>query len=154
MSPSDRFLLAVATLGPIGRAPWAQGTWGSVAAALAAPILFLPLPLPLRVLALAVLFVFGAKAAGRAEVLLGRKDPGQVIIDEVLGQWIVFLPFADPTTFELAAGLVFFRLFDITKPPPVRQSEYWLPGGFGIMIDDVLAGVYGGLALAVLHWLR
>lgn len=154
MTSSDRFLLAVATLGPVGRAPRAQGTWGSVVAVLAAPILFLPLSLPLRLLALAALFVFGAKAAGRAEELLGRKDPGQVIIDEVLGQWVVFLPFADPTTFELAAGLVFFRLFDITKLPPVRQSEHWLPGGWGIMIDDVLAGAYGGLALAVLHCLR
>lgn len=154
MTSSDRFLLSLATLGPIGRAPWAQGTWGSVAAVLTAPILFLPLPGALRVLALAALFVIGAKAAGRAEVLLGRKDPGQVIIDEVLGQWIVFLPFADPTTFELAAGLVFFRIFDIAKIPPVRQSEHWLPGGLGIMIDDVLAGIYGGLALAVLHWLR
>ena len=133
MNRSDQRWLAVSTLGPIGRAPRAPGTWGSVAAVLAAPILFLPLSLPLRFLVLAVLFVVGAKAAGRAEMLLGRKDPGEVIIDEVLGQWLVFFPFADPPTLELAAGLLFFRLFDITKPPPVRQSEHWLPGGWGIM---------------------
>jgi phosphatidylglycerophosphatase A len=154
MTQCDRFLLGLATLGPIGHAPRAQGTWGSVVATLAAPMVFLPLGLGWRVLALVVLFVCGALAAGRAEVLLGRKDPGQVIIDEVLGQWVVFLPFAALSPFELAVGLALFRLFDITKPPPVRQSEHWLPGGWGIMIDDVLAGVYGGLGLALLRWLR
>jgi phosphatidylglycerophosphatase A len=154
MTRSDRFLLGLATLGPIGHAPVAQGTWGSVAAVLAAPILFIPLAMPWRVLVLAALFVCGALAASRAEVLLGRKDPGQVIIDEVLGQWIVFFPFVAPSTLELAAGLAFFRLFDITKPPPVRASEHWLPRGWGIMLDDALAGVYGCLGLAVLHWLR
>ena len=154
MPAYDRFLCNLATLGPIGHAPKAQGTWGSVVATLAAPFLFLPLGFGWRLLALLALFFCGALAAGRAEAVFGRKDPGQVIIDEVLGQWLVFAPFAVLSPFELLVGLALFRLFDITKPPPVRQSEHWLPGGFGVMIDDVLAGVYAGLGLAVLRWLR
>jgi phosphatidylglycerophosphatase A len=75
------------------------------------------------VLVLALLFIGGGLVATRAEQLLGAKDPGQVVIDEVLGQWIVFAPLAAPDAFELGLGFALFRLFDITKPPPVRASE-------------------------------
>ena len=74
----------------------------------------------------------------------GRKDPGHVVVDEVVGQWITL---AGATAFELedrGSGLPLFRLFDIWKPPPARQLEA-LPGGVGIMADDVMAGVYGAL---------
>lgn len=154
MLPKDRLLLALATLGPVGRAPRAPGTWGSVVAVVAATCLFFPLSLPGRAIVLIALFVCGALAADRAERLLGRKDPGQVVIDEVLGQWLVFFPFAVPSFFELILGLLLFRLFDITKPPPVRASEHWLPGGWGVMIDDVLAGLYACLVLGLIRWLR
>jgi len=77
-----------------------------------------------------------------------------VVIDELVGQWLTFLPLAAPTTFELVAGFFLFRAFDILKPPPVRASENWLPGGFGVMIDDVLAGIYAGVCLLILIWLR
>lgn len=151
---SDTFYLRLATLGPIGRFPKAPGTWGSAVAVLVAPVLYLPLPTFWRLLVLAALFWVGALAATRAEWLLGTKDPGEVIIDEVLGQWLTLLPFASPTVFELGAGFVLFRLFDITKPPPVRASERWLPDGYGVMIDDALAGCYACLALALLRFLR
>jgi phosphatidylglycerophosphatase A len=151
---SDRLSLLISSLGPIGRMPHAPGTWGSAVAALTAPVLFLPLPGFARLVVLVAVFYIGGMAAGRTEKLLQQKDPGRVVIDELLGQWITFLPFASPTTFELAAGFVFFRVFDILKPPPVRASENWLSGGYGVMIDDVLAGIYACLCLAVLHWLR
>ena len=77
-----------------------------------------------------------------------------MVIDEVLGQWVAFLPLAVPTTFELAIGFVFFRLCDITKPQPVRAAENWLPDGYGVMLDDLLAGIYAMLGLLVVHWLR
>jgi phosphatidylglycerophosphatase A len=154
MTLADSICLFLATLGPIGRIPPAPGTWGSAVAVLAAPLLFLPLTPLWRILLLVALFGLGSLVAGRAEKLLHEKDPGQVIIDEVVGQWLVFLPFAAPTAFELGVGFVLFRLFDVTKPPPVRASENWLPGGAGVMIDDVLAGLYACLGLALLHWLR
>ena len=151
---ATRLSLLVSGLGPIGKIPYASGTWGSAAATLAAPFLFLPLPGFWRFVLLAALFFIGSKAATRTEILLGKKDPGHVVIDELVGQWITFLPFAVPTTFELLAGFLLFRAFDILKPPPVRASENWLPGGYGVMIDDVLAGVYACLCLGLLHWLR
>jgi phosphatidylglycerophosphatase A len=154
MITRDRLSLIVSGLGPIGRIPYFSGTWGSAAATLAAPFLFLPLSGFLRFVLLVVIFFIGSMAATRTEELLHKKDPSHVVIDELLGQWITFLPFASLTTFELAAGFCLFRIFDILKPPPVRASENWLPGGYGVMIDDVLAGVYACLCLAVLCWLR
>lgn len=123
------------------------GTWGSLAAVLLAPFVFLPLAWGGRVLILLAVFVAGGYAATRVERRLNRKDPGIVVIDELLGQWFVFLPVADPSVWELAVGLVLFRIFDVLKPPPVRSSENWLPEGYGIMIDDVLAGAYAMAAL-------
>ncbi|OLN28557.1 Phosphatidylglycerophosphatase A [Desulfovibrio sp. DV] len=154
MFTNDRFALLVSGLGPIGRMPYAQGTWGSAAAVLLAPVCFLPLPMFARLLVLALVFYVGAKAADRTEAILGRKDPGHVVIDELVGQWLTFLPLAAPTTFDMVAGFFLFRAFDILKPPPVRASENWLPGGYGVMIDDVLAGVYACISLLVLIWLR
>jgi len=154
MFKSDRLALLVSGLGPIGRMPGARGTWGSAAAVLIAPLCFLPLPFFARLAVLAIVFYVGAKAADRTEIILGVKDPGHVVIDELVGQWLTFLPLAAPTTFELVAGFFLFRAFDILKPPPVRASENWLPGGMGVMIDDVLAGIYAGACLLVLIWLR
>ncbi|MGE4297852.1 MAG: phosphatidylglycerophosphatase A [Desulfovibrionaceae bacterium] len=146
----DRAALQVSRVWPAGLSPVGPGTCGSAVAAVLAPWCFMPLSLGGRVAVLAVLFAVGGVAAGRAEAVLGRKDPGEVVIDEVLGQWCAYLPFAVLSPWWLAAGFVLFRLFDIAKPWPVRASENWLPGGFGIMIDDVVAGGYamGALALA------
>jgi phosphatidylglycerophosphatase A len=142
LSPSDAWWLDVATVGPLGNLPKAPGTWCSLAAALFAPLLFFPLPLVLRLVVLAVLFYLGGRAAGRAEEILGEKDPGRVVVDELLGQWLTLLPFYQLGLTDLMVGFALFRVFDIFKPPPIRASENWLPGGYGVMIDDCLAGVY------------
>ncbi len=151
-STTDRIATACATLGPVGNLPKGPGTWGSAAAVIAAPFLFLPYSPVARCAILAVLFVFGAWASGRAERVLGRKDPGCVVIDEVLGQWITYLPFSIMTSWQILAGFAFFRLFDIAKPFPIRRAERWLPGGWGVMLDDALAGVYAAAALAAARW--
>src|SRR5258706_2310814 len=80
---------------------------------------------------------------------LGKKDPGQVVIDEVAGQ-LVALTLAAPTWKYMLAAFILFRAFDIWKPSPVRQLEA-LEGGTGIMLDDVAAGVYALLAVRLLH---
>jgi len=147
MSISDRLALWTATLGPVGRFPVTPGTAGSAVAALAAPWVFLPLGPTGRLLVLALVFILGALAASRAEILLGRKDPGPVVIDEVLGQWMALLPLSAADPWAMLAAFVLFRILDMTKPPPIRQSERWLPGGYGVMIDDALAGAAAALVL-------
>lgn len=147
----DTWILSFCRLGVAGLDPKAPGTWGTAVACLLAPYVFLPLSTGLRCLLLAVLFVLGALAATRAEQLLERKDPGEVVIDELVGVWLVLLPFPEPGFGLVLAAFVFFRLFDIWKPWPVRQAENWLPGGFGVMIDDVVAGVWALACVALLH---
>jgi phosphatidylglycerophosphatase A len=89
----------------------------------------------------------GIRAASRTEKLLGRKDPGIVVVDEVAGQLIAFLfvPF-NSGWWVIIAGFVAFRLFDIWKPYPIRRLEA-LESGLGIMADDVLAGIYAAIVM-------
>src|SRR5580658_3638162 len=90
-------------------------------------------------------------APGTAGTLAARKDPQFIVIDEVLGQWLTLagaLRF-DLRTFAIAFAL--FRLFDIWKPPPIRLIEQ-LPGGAGIVLDDMMAGIYGALVLFLAGW--
>ncbi len=147
----DRLAREVCTLGPVGHLPRAPGTWGSLVAVVFAPWLFLQLNIPLRLVVLAVIFILGALAASRVERLTGVKDPGMVVIDELVGQWLTLLPFATLHPVHLGLAFVLFRLFDIVKPWPVRSSEHWLGRGYGVMIDDVLAGGYAAVVLAFLR---
>ncbi len=100
-----------------------------------------------------LLLVIAIPAATVVARETGRKDPQIVVADEAVGQWITLI--AAPPTWEFALiGLVLFRLFDITKPPPIRRFEF-LPEGWGIMLDDVAAGVYALVCLQLIHhWLR
>jgi phosphatidylglycerophosphatase A len=132
------------------------GSWGSAAAALlwlAAGKALAPGPLGWLTLtaALAALAI-GIPAATRVEQESGREDPGHVVIDEVAGQWIALIH-SRVNLSHLLAGFLFFRLFDIVKPWPARQLE-GLPAGWGIMLDDVAAGVYALLLMQALqHWI-
>ncbi|MGI4822053.1 MAG: phosphatidylglycerophosphatase A family protein [Janthinobacterium lividum] len=103
------------------------------------------LPLPAGLLTVGLL-ALGTLAAQRVEPDWG-KDSYRVVIDEVAGMWIslLFVPITTPT---LVAGLVLFRFFDITKPLYIRRMEH-LPGGIGVMMDDVLAGVYTNILLQI-----
>jgi phosphatidylglycerophosphatase A len=148
----DRLALFVCRLGVAGLSPRAPGTCGTALAAVIAPWCFLPLSYFWRGVVLLAIFFLGALAATRAERVLGVKDPGQVVIDELLGLWLVLWPFARPSWKMMLAAFVLVRLFDIAKFPPVRASENWLPDGYGVMLDDVLAGVQALLALAALRF--
>ena len=134
------------------------GTWGSAAAALlwlAAGMGLRLAPAPLAWLTLAAalgVIAIGIPAATRVEQESGREDPGHVVIDEVAGQWIALIHSRVDLS-HLLAGFLFFRLFDIVKPWPARQLE-GLPAGWGIMLDDVAAGVYALLVAQTLqHWI-
>ena len=148
-SPLDKLATALATLGPIGNFPKAPGTWGSLAAIVAAPWLFLPLPLWGRAAVLLAVFAGGVWACSRAEKVLGKKDPGCVIIDELFGQWLALLLFSAMPIWYLGLAFGLFRFFDILKPWPVKWAETAFPGGLGVMMDDGVAGLYalGGLLL-------
>ncbi len=135
-----------------GFSPIAPGTVGSLAAILIAwPLSRIGFSrLHFLILAFALLYP-AIRAAGRVAALSGRKDPQVVVIDEVLGQWLTLagaLRF-DLFTFALAFGL--FRLFDIWKPPPIRLIER-IPGGAGIVLDDMMAGAYAALVLFLVGW--
>ena len=140
LSLVDRLCLHVARLWIVGRAPVMPGTCSSVVALLLAPFLFLPLDFAGRCALLGALFLFGSLILNRAERILGVQDPPELCIDEVLGMWLVLAPFDEPSLGLMLTAFVLFRIFDIAKPWPVNASEHWLPGGFGIMLDDVVAG--------------
>jgi phosphatidylglycerophosphatase A len=136
----------IATAGGAGYAPVAPGTCGT---AVAVPLAWLAAPLPLwAFLALTVAITgAGIAAAGIADRAWGTHDSGRIVIDEVAG-YLVTVAFADPSRpAVLALGFVLFRAFDIVKPPPIRWLDRNLPGGTGVVLDDVAAGVGAGLVL-------
>ncbi len=148
----------VATFFGAGLGKPGPGTWGSVGAVLlwgAYAWLFHPASQTLLIALLAGIVLsiaLGVPAATIAARESGRHDPGFVVIDEVAGQWIALL--GSPTDWRHALiALVLFRLFDITKPFPARQLEH-LPEGWGIVFDDVAAGLYAlGVASLLRIWI-
>lgn len=146
----DRLFMAIATGFGLGYLPKAPGTWGTL---LALPIHYLIVQLPLQgyVSAIAIIIVIAIVSAGSAEKILDKKDPGIVVIDEVAGMLITMIAIPNhPVAWLLAFG--FFRLFDILKPFPVNFFDQRFHGGLGIVLDDLMAGVYA-LASVQLLWL-
>ena len=146
----DQAALSFSRMWPIGLSPWAPGTCASAAAVIMAPWCFFPLNIHWRLALIAGLFFIGAVAASRTEKILGRNDPGQVVIDELVGQWLTLLLFPNYSILLLLLAFALFRLFDISKPWPIPWLEKKIPGGFGIMVDDLAAGVYALVALKLL----
>jgi phosphatidylglycerophosphatase A len=142
---SDSAYKQIATLGPVGFAPKAPGTAGTLAALIA--VVLLKPSTPLLLLLVVVSVVLGTVASSRAEAALGKTDPGCIVIDEAAGYFISML-FLPQTFFYFAASFVLFRVFDILKPPPVRQLHN-LHGGVGVMADDVAAGIMANLSLQI-----
>ena len=133
-----------------GLAPVAPGTFGTFAALL--PWLALrELPLALYLGVLAAAFLLGIWAANWTIRRLGVHDPGLVVWDEFIGLWIALIAVPERWYFVLA-GVALFRFFDIVKPWPVRWADRRVKGGFGTMLDDVLAGLYALVALQASVW--
>lgn len=133
----------VATAGGLGRIPRAPGTVGSLlGAALCLPLLGWGWPLHLA--ATVVLCTAAVVVSGRAAAELGQPDPPQVIVDEIAGMSVAMLalPFQ---WYDLCAVFLLFRLFDVVKPAPIPRLER-LPRGFGIVADDIAAGLLARLA--------
>jgi phosphatidylglycerophosphatase A len=155
-NPTKWWAWAVATFFGAGLAKPGPGTWGSVAAVLLwAAYAWLAHPAPTTLLIVLLIGIIlsialGIPAATIAARESGRHDPSFVVIDEVAGQWIalLFCPVSWP---HALIALALFRLFDITKPPPARQLER-LPAGWGIVFDDVAAGLYALGAASLLRY--
>lgn len=139
----------LATWFGVGYLPKAPGTWGSLAAlpfawvisATGGPIALL--------IAAAVALAIGIWAAEQLEKATQAKDPGHVVIDEVAGQWLTLVPIA-PDPFLYAIGFLLFRIADIFKPWPANWCDRRLSGGLGVMLDDIVAGAYAGIALMLI----
>ncbi|MEM7023316.1 MAG: phosphatidylglycerophosphatase A [Pseudomonadota bacterium] len=143
--PSTDPAFLVATWFGTGRLPIAPGSWGSLAALpFAAALAWLGGPL-LVLVASALLLLAGVWAASRYMEAFGEHDPGAVVIDEVVGQWlaVAFLPLS-PIGYLL--GFVLFRITDVTKPWPANWIDRRMEGAWGVMLDDVVAGIYAALA--------
>jgi phosphatidylglycerophosphatase A len=145
-----RWASLIATFGGVGYLKPGPGTWGSVATVMLWAVVSWRVPPDARtwatIAAAAFVSVIGILAATSVVRATGIKDPQLVVIDEVAGQLVALI--AVPLRWKtFLAGLILFRVFDILKPPPVRQLER-LPEGFGIVVDDLGAGLY---ALAIMH---
>jgi len=144
----NRMIMALATGFYVGLIPKAPGTWGSLAAFL--PWFFLKdLPLPAYLAVLLFVFTVGFFVSGSAEKILDHADAGPIVIDEILGMFIT-LTLAPPYPAAWILGFILFRLFDIFKPFPASWFDQRIHGGIGIMMDDVVAGLYSLAALQLL----
>jgi phosphatidylglycerophosphatase A len=166
----DYFSLGITTIG-VGYLPLAPGTWGSAVGVLFYWLIsrielnsiayfsargwqeqqILAWYYAVNSLLLLLFCLLGIWAANRATKLFANKDPQQAVVDEVIGQLITFLfiPFG-VHWFYILAGFLLFRLFDIWKPYPIDSLQD-LPTGLGVCADDILAGIYAGICLAILY---
>jgi phosphatidylglycerophosphatase A len=133
-----------------GLAPIAPGTAGTL---VGIPICMLCLPISwlLRLLVVLALLALSIYVSGRAEEIYGKKDDQRIVIDEIVGFQVTMLPVAI-TGLHLFLAFVLFRIFDIWKPFPINRLQD-LPGGWGVVADDVAAGIYAGVLLLLLNFL-
>ena len=142
------FILFFATGFGVGFSPIVPGTMGTLVAIPIYYFLSSILFSPLYELTLFAFFFFSIWTAGQAERYWGKKDDRRIVIDEIMG-FLVTMLWVPKTPFFIVAGFILFRLFDILKPFPIRRLER-LKAGFGVVLDDVLAGVYANIVLKLL----
>jgi phosphatidylglycerophosphatase A len=143
-----RLALLLATWWGVGYVPRAPGTAGTIAAI---PFFFLLSLLPLSAYLACVLGLglVACWAAGEAERIFREKDSQRIVIDEAVGFFITMTALP-PTWPYLIGGFCLFRCFDILKPPPIRLIERKVKGGYGVVLDDVLAAIYAQISLRII----
>ena len=150
MTPADRLARWVLTFGGSGTSPVAPGTCGSLAAvavgALLNETLALPYLFPVLAIGASILTVY---LGSRIKEIFGVEDPGAVVLDEAAGQWLAlsFLPLVGGGVVAYLWAFLLFRFFDVVKPLGIRKLEKY-PGGWGVLLDDLAAGIMAGLV----HW--
>ena len=144
----DKIIMFLATGFYSGNLPKAPGTWGSLMALV--PWFFMRnMPLPNYLGLVAGIFVVGCLLAGSAEKILDQADAGPIVIDEFVGMFITLIA-APSHPAAWIIGFLLFRFFDVLKPFPCSWFDTNIHGGFGIMMDDVVAGIYALLCLQLL----
>lgn len=135
-----RFVVVAATWGGTGFSPFASGTVGTLGA-IPFYLALARLPLALYLLSTVAFTLFACWVAGHAERVFAEHDSGKIVIDEVAG-YLVTMIGVPPSWQGVALGFFLFRLFDITKPQPARWFDRSLKNGYGVVLDDVAAGLY------------
>jgi len=147
MNFKGKIVLFFATGAYVGNVPFAPGTFGSLLG-LVVCFLLTTVPISVATIIVVALILFSVWVSEHAEKMMGEKDPGSVVIDEVAGMVVTMIgiPFGVVTAIT---GFILFRLLDIVKPPPVRFFQDDLAGGAGIVMDDVAAGIIANILLRV-----
>ena len=149
----NRLKLGIVSCGYLGLSPVAPGTVGTLGGVAIVALLARAEPFPLWIaIAAAAIYVVGRSLGSWSEAHAGKKDPGFFVLDEVIGYMVTCLWLRGPSVLTLTLAFFVFRFFDIFKPPPARRLEA-LGGGDGILLDDVVAGLYGLAVLAALRLL-
>lgn len=141
----------VATWGGCGLMQPAPGTWGTLGAVPFGIFLMLFGGAPALIIASIICFAIGIWASNHFERMVREKDSGMIVIDEVVGMWIALIP-ALLTPLSIGLAFVLFRFFDIIKPYPIGWLDKHFKGAYGVMIDDVLAGIYAALVMIGLRY--
>ena len=146
----NRAAVFIATFGYVGYFPIAPGTAGSLAALPLYALVRWSGSVAIELAAIAVVFAVGVWASTATERALNRKDPGPVVIDEVLGM-LITLAAVPLSWWGVFVGFLVFRVLDVIKPFPAGRFEH-LPSGLGTMADDAMAGIYGLLLMQAAVW--
>jgi len=148
LSVIERFICLIGQGFGTGRSPWAPGTVGTLPGLVLAWFLWNAGPV-LYLVIMTMVVMIAIWVSGRTADLLGVHDDPRIVIDEIAGI-LVTLALVPPSVPALLAGFVLFRVLDISKPPPISTIDQRLRGGFGIVADDVVAGLGANLCLQLL----
>lgn len=142
----SKFIYLFATGLGVGYLPRIPGTYGSILGVIMF-MLLTSVSFQVKFIVLLLMFFFGAMAAANIEINSGTKDNQIIVIDEIVGVWVTLL-FVPAGVEWILASLILFRIMDIAKPYPIRKLES-LKNGYGVMLDDILAGVFAGIILLI-----
>ena len=149
MIKKQNLILLFATGFFSGKIPFAPGTFGTLAA-IPFALVFIVIPPALHGFYTVGLILVAVYVADEAEKILGKKDPGCIVVDEIAG-YVVTLSMVPVQLQTIVAGFFLFRVFDIVKPGPVKYFENNFSGGAGVVLDDVMAGVLSAIVLRILY---
>jgi len=149
MTLNQKFIIFIATGFYSGKIPFAPGTFGTIAA-IPFALVFLIIPTSFIGIYIAGLILVAIYFSDQAEKILGKKDPGCIVIDEIAG-YVVTMSWVPINIYTIVAGFFIFRFFDIVKPGPVKYFENNFSGGAGVVLDDIMAGILSAAVLRILY---